>query len=116
VERYRIAFHGARQGFRLVRTDVLELIAERLADAHSLAGEPDAEPADLLVPVHLVAGQAGGRGNSVGHAVDAQLRPALAPKIGRRFYGIDGLDHLRQPFEPLGDAPMHFAYSVPLMG
>src|ERR1700731_4518756 len=42
VECCRVALRGTGHGLRLVRADVLELIAERLADAHSLPGEPDA--------------------------------------------------------------------------
>ena len=99
-----------------MRPDVLELIAERLADAHALAGEPDAEPADLLVAVHLVAGHAGGGGDPVGHAVDAQLRPALAPEISRRLHAVDGADHVSQFLEPLGDAAMNLADAVDLVG
>src|SRR6266436_8697485 len=116
VERPRVAFRGARQGFRLVRPDVLELIAERLPDAHALAGEPDAEPADLLVAVHLVAGHAGGGGDPVGHAVDAQLRPALAPQISRRLDAVDRADYVGQFLQPLGDAAMDLAYAVDLVG
>src|SRR5207253_4617867 len=96
--------------------DVLELVAERLADAHPLAGEPDAEAADLVVPVRVVAGHAGGGRDAVGHAVDAQLRPALAPQIGRRLYAVDRADHVRELFDSLGDAAVQFAGTVDLVG
>ena len=99
-----------------MRSDVLELIAERLADAHPLAGEPDAEPPDLLVAVHLVPGHSGGGGDAIGHAIDAELRPALAPEIGRRLDAVDRADHIRQFLEPLGDPAMDFADPVHLVG
>src|SRR5215469_9111513 len=79
LERGAVTLAGAGDRFGLMRANVLELVAERLADANPLAGEPDAETPDLLVPVHVVAGQARRGGDTIRHAVDAQLRPALAP-------------------------------------
>src|SRR5262249_49739347 len=92
-----------------------ELVAERLADAHPLPGKPDAEPADLLVPIHVVAGEARGSRDAIGHAVDAQLRPAFAPEIGRRLDRVDRADHLGQFLEPLGDAAMALAGTIDLV-
>ena len=62
--------------------------------------------------VHVVPGKAGGGRDAVRHAVDAQLRPALAPKVGRRLDAVDRADHRRQFFDPLGDAAMHLAGAV----
>ncbi len=115
VERGAVALGGAGDGFGLVHADVLELIAERLPDAHALAGEPNAEAADLLVPVRVVAGQPGGCRDAVGHAVDAQLRPALAPQIGRRLDAVDRADHVRELLDSLGDAAVQFAGAVDLV-
>src|SRR5215470_16739506 len=47
VERGSVALGGARERLGVVHADVLELIAERLADAHPLAGETNAEAPDL---------------------------------------------------------------------
>src|SRR5258708_16519214 len=47
--------------------DLLELIAQGLADPHRLTADPDDEMADVRVPVDLAAGQAGGRRHAVAH-------------------------------------------------
>ena len=64
----------------------------------------------------VVAGHAGGGRDAVGHAVDAQLRPALAPQIGRRLDAVDRADHVRELFDSLGDAAVQFAGAVDLVG
>src|SRR6516165_11448190 len=115
VECSAVTFGSASDGLGIVRADVLELIAKRLADAHPFAGEPYAETADLVVAVHVVAGRAGSCGDPVGHAVDAQLRPAFAPEIGRFLDAVDRADHRRQFLEPLGDAAMNLAHPVDLV-
>src|SRR5205823_514991 len=95
--------------------DVLELVAERLADPHPLAAELDDDLADALVLAHRVAGQAARRRDAVMHAVDAQLRPALAPEVVGDLAGIDGADHRPQLLDPLGHPAMHLADPVDLV-
>src|SRR5256885_13488083 len=41
IERSAVALRCTRQLFRILAGDVLELVAERLADPHALATEPD---------------------------------------------------------------------------
>jgi hypothetical protein len=76
-----ISVGGAHVERRLGAADLLELVAERLADAHRLAGEPDLEAADAGVAQAVAGSQAGGRGHTVAHGVLHQLRQALAPEI-----------------------------------
>ncbi len=92
--------------------DLLELVAERLADADRLAAEPRLEPADPLVLRHRRAGQAGAGGNPVRHRVGHQLRPALAPQIVGRLGAVGERDEPQHLLRPLGDAAMHLAGAV----
>src|SRR5260370_3224414 len=115
VERGPVPFGRAGDRFRLVHADVLELIAERLADAHPLAGEADAETADLLVPVRIVAGQPAGCRDAVGHALVAHALPALAPEIRCRLDAVDRADHVRELLDSLGYAPVQLADAVDLV-
>ncbi len=82
--------------------DLLELIAERLADPHRFAADLDGEMTDVLVPVDVAAGQAGGSRYAIAHGVVTKLRPALTPKIRRHLGSV----HHAQQF---GDAPGAFA-------
>ena len=68
-----------------------------------------------VVPVHAVAGEASRGADAVPHAVDHQLRPALAPQIAGRLDRVDGGDHRRQLFEPPGNAAVHLADPVDLV-
>src|ERR1700704_528356 len=79
---------------RVGAPDPLEGVAERLADAHRFAGEPDLEAADPGVAQAAARGQPGSRGNAVAHAVLDELRPALAPQVGRRLRAVDAAEPL----------------------
>jgi hypothetical protein len=59
-----------------------------------LAAEADREAPQGVVPVDLIAAQAGGRRHAVAHAVQAQFRPALAPQIGGDLHAVDAGDQL----------------------
>src|SRR5438105_1762319 len=115
VERGAVALRGARQFLGILAGDVLELVAERLADPDPLAAEPDDQPADPLVLADVVAREAARRRDAVMHAVDAEFRPALAPQIVGHLAGVDGADHRTQFLDARGEAAMHLADPVDLM-
>ena len=60
VERRRVALAARASVSGSMPADLLELVAERLADPHGLAAELDREAADRVVAVAVGAGQAGG--------------------------------------------------------
>src|SRR2546429_9501570 len=68
--------------------DLLELIAERLADPYRFAADLDGEMTDVLVPVDVAAGKAGGSRYAIAHGVVTKLRPALTPKIRRHLGSV----------------------------
>src|SRR5216683_8380856 len=108
-ERGGVALGGAREALGIGAPDPLERIAKRLADAHRFAGEPDLEAADLVVAQAIARGQPGRRGHAVAHAVLDELRPALAPQVGRRLRAVDAAEPLDQLFDARRDAPMRLA-------
>src|SRR5438132_4978832 len=57
VEGSSVALRGARQLVGVLAGDILESVAERLADPHALAAEPDNDPPDTLVLADVVARQ-----------------------------------------------------------
>src|SRR3954454_6821449 len=73
VEPLAIASGGARQLLGLEAADLLELIAERLADAHAFAGERDLESPDALVSEAGKRLDPGRPRHAVAHAVLHQL-------------------------------------------
>src|ERR1044071_2505965 len=115
VERGAVAFRGARQRVGILAGDVLELVAERLADPNPLAAQFDDDLADAVVLAHRVAGEAARSRDPVMHAVDAELRPALAPQVVGHFAGVDGADHRAQFLDPLGYAAVHLADPIDLV-
>src|SRR6202035_2800944 len=115
VEGGAVAFRSARQLFGVLAGDALEPVAERLANPHPFAAELDDDPPDALVLADVVAGQPARRRDAVVHAVDAQLRPALAPQIVGHLAGVDGADHRAEFLDPPGDAAMHLADPVDLV-
>src|SRR5262249_28161873 len=56
-QRLGVALGSARHDFRLDAADFLELVAERLADAHPFAGESDLEAPDPVVAQAIPRGQ-----------------------------------------------------------
>src|SRR5438552_9341390 len=108
-ERFGIALAGSRELLRLYAADLLELEAERLADAHAFAGELDLEAADRRVVRARRGGESGGGGDAVAHAVLAELRPALAPQIARRLRAVDTAEPFRQLLDARRDAPVRLA-------
>src|SRR3954469_2589111 len=109
VERLPIAFGGARQLLGLQAADLLELVAERLADPHAFAGERDLEAPDALVAEARGRGETGRGGYAVAHAVLYQLRPALAPEIGGSLGAVDAAEPFDQLLDARGDAPVRLA-------
>ena len=108
-ERRRIAFGCGEQARGLDAGDRVELIAERVADPDRLAGEADHDAADHVVRVALVAAHAGRGADAVAHAVDAELRPALAPQVGGRLRAVDRREHVAQLLDARRDAAMRLA-------
>src|SRR3954471_21293034 len=108
-ERALVALGGARHGFGLDAADLFELVAERLADAYRFAGKADLEAPDRIVAQAVARGEPGGGGHGVTHRVLHQLRPTLAPKVGRRFRAVDSAEPLEQLLDPRRDAPVRLA-------
>src|SRR6185437_8166308 len=98
---------GERLGLELA--DLLDVIAQRLADPHGFAAELDGETADRVVAVAILAGEAGRGRHAVLHAVLAELGPALAPQVGRGLGAVDAAHHVAQLLDSLGDAAMDLA-------
>src|SRR5690606_28844497 len=88
-QRVGMTFGGECQPLRIDLAQLHELIAEGLSHAHRFATELDREAPDRLVVVAVLARHAGGRRDAVGHAVLTELRPALAPQVGRRLAAVD---------------------------
>src|SRR3954471_14026476 len=109
VERCGVAFGGTRQLLGLDAADFLQLVAERLADAHAFAGELDLEATDRGVVGAGRRREPGGGGDAVAHAVLAELRPALAPEIAGGLRAVDAAKPFRQLFDPRGDAAVRLA-------
>src|SRR3989442_4444162 len=108
-ERLGIALGGTRELLWLDAADLLELVAERLADAHAFAGELDLAAADRRVVRARRRGEPGGGGDAVAHAVLAELGPALAPEIGRRLRAVDAAEPFDQLLDARRDAPVRLA-------
>src|SRR5262249_31236703 len=115
VERGAVALGGAGQLTGVLPSDVLEPVAERLADPDPLATQFDDDLANLVVLAHRVAGQPACRRDAVMHAVDAELRPALAPEVVGDLASVDGADHRAQFLDPRRDLSVHFADPVDLV-
>src|SRR5205809_532654 len=93
------------RGWRLAELDLLDrrdqflMCCDRQADRtaalddDALAAELDDHAADALILADVVAREAARRRDAIMHAVDAELRPALAPQIVGHLAGIDGADH-----------------------
>src|SRR5262249_34877515 len=86
--RLQIAFAGSCNRLRLDVVDLLELVAEPLADPDRLAPEPGREMAQLVVEQYVAADEAGAGRHPVRHGVGDELRPAFAPKVLRHFCGV----------------------------
>ena len=88
--RRRVALAGAGDRLRIHVADLVEGVAERLADPDRLAAEPVREMPDRVVLDHVAADHAGAGRQAVAHDVGDQLRPALAPQIlgDQRAVGI----------------------------
>src|SRR2546428_6259759 len=108
-ERAGVALGGAREALGIGAPDPLEGIAQRLADPHRFAGEPDLEAAYPGVAQASARGQAGRRGHAVAHAVLDEFRPALAPQVGRRLRAVDAAEPLDQLLDARRDAPARLA-------
>src|SRR5712691_3036683 len=109
AHRRLVALARARNRLGRQMQDLLQLIAVRLPDADRFAAEPGGEAADRLVPQHLAARQAGAGGEPVGHGVDDQLRPALAPQVAGHLGAVGVADQAADLLRPLRDAAVHFA-------
>src|SRR5471032_172627 len=109
VERGLVAFACLGQRLGLHLADLLDVIAQRLADAYSFAAQFDREAADRVVGVAIPAGEAGRGRDAVLHAVLAELGPTLAPQVGRGLGAVNAAHHLAQLLDALGDAAMHLA-------
>src|SRR5258707_4819995 len=81
--RRRVALAGAGDRLRVHVADLVEGVAERLADADRLAAEPGREMADRVVLDHLAADHARARRQPLGHDVGGGLSPTLRPQIPR---------------------------------
>src|ERR1044071_9360512 len=107
--RRRIALAGARQGLGVHVANLIEGVAERLADADRFTAEPVREMPERIVLDDLAADQPGARGKAVPHHIGDQLRPALAPDI----LGDEGAVRVGEQAADLlgavGDAAMHLA-------
>src|SRR6185437_15542687 len=108
-ERRAVALGSESEAVGIEIADMLELIAERLAHTHRLAAELNRETADRVVPVAGIAREAGGRGDAIAHPIEAELRPALAPQVGRHPDAVDGGDHLGQLFGAFRHPTVHLA-------
>src|SRR5262249_32258241 len=105
----RIAFAGARNQLGVEVMNLLELIAERLADPDRLAAEPGCEMPQAVVEQD-VAGDEGGRSpDAVPHGVDDELRPALAPEVLRHLGGIRKREQPADFAGSVGDEPVSLA-------
>src|SRR5262245_23723735 len=85
LERGRISVTRPSQRRGIKLADLLEPVAQRLADAHRLAADFDGEMADVLVLINFAPGKAGGRRHAVAHGVVTKLRPALTPEVRRHL-------------------------------
>src|SRR5262249_21128767 len=108
-ERSGVALGSPRHGFRFDAADLLELVADRLSDAHGFAGEPDLEAPDRIVAQAVAGSQARGRRDGVAHRVLHQLRPALAPEVGGRLRAVDRAEPPHELLDPRRDAAVRLA-------
>jgi hypothetical protein len=108
-QRLRLALEGGKQLARLQPRDVLEVVAERLSYPDCLAPETDDYATDQRMGVALVATHAGRRAHPVAHSVDAQLRPADSPEIGRRGRPVERCKKAMQFLDPWRYASVDFA-------
>src|SRR5215218_2771414 len=108
-ERDRIAFRCGEQAHGLNTRDQTELIAECAANADRLPGKADDDRADLVMGIALVTSHAGGGAYAIAHAIDAQLGPALTPKVGRRVRTVNRGQHVAQLLDTRRDATVRFA-------
>src|SRR5436305_1039798 len=92
--------------------DLLELVAERLADADRLAADTRLEAANRVDLGHLGPGQTGAGGNAVGHRIRHQFRPALAPQIVGRLGAVGMRDQAQDLLRPLGDATVDLTGAI----
>src|SRR5688572_4952577 len=94
---------------RLGAADLLELVAEGLADADALRGERNLEAPERGITQALAAGNARGGAHAGAHAVLHQLRPALAPQVGGGLGAVDAAEPLHQLLDAPGDAAVRLA-------
>ena len=104
-----IALAGAGDRLGIEVQDLLQAVAQRLADADRLAAKPRREAAQRLALHDLRAGQAGACREAVLHGVGDQLRPALAPQVGGDLGAVGVADQPAHLLRALGDAPVHLA-------
>src|SRR6516225_1203061 len=109
LDRRVVAFAGARNGFRRKVQDLLELIAERLADADRFGAKSSREATDRIVLEHFAAGKPGAGGQSVLHRVGDELGPALPPEIAGHFGAVGKRYQPAHFFGARGDAAMDLA-------
>src|SRR5215475_282002 len=109
LERGRITVTRPSQRRGIKLADLLELVAQRLADPHRLAADFDGEMADVLVLIDFAPGKAGGRRHTVAHGVVTKLRPALAPEIRRHLGAVHHAQQFRDALGALGGETVHLA-------
>src|SRR5271169_5310188 len=75
-----VALASAGNRLRVHVANLVEGVAERLADADRLAAEPGREISDRVVLDHVARDQAGAGRQPIAHDVGNKFRPALAPQ------------------------------------
>src|SRR5262249_205248 len=104
-----VAFAGAGDDFGVEVVNLLEYVAERLADADRLAAEPGAEVAQPVVEQNVPGDEAGRGRHPVAHRVDDELRPALTPQVSGHFGGVRGRQQAADVARALGLDAVHLA-------
>src|SRR5712671_2500999 len=109
LQRSGIAVTGQNQLRRIELADLFQLIAQRLADPHRLAADPDGEMANVLVLIDFAAGKAGGRRHAIPHGVVTKLRPALTPKIRGHLAAVHHTQQFGDALGTVGGAAVDLA-------
>ena len=84
-----LAARGVREALRLDAQDGLDAVAERGPDPHHLGPDLRGHPARLRVRPYLGGAEPAQARERVQHAIERELRPALAPQVGRHHRGRD---------------------------
>src|SRR4029077_20511838 len=96
------SLHGVDEALGLDAPDGLDLVAAGPPDLDRLGGQVDGYAPHARARAHFGRSQTRQTSEAVGHAVDRELGPALAPEIGRHLRGSHITHDPGKALGPLG--------------